>query len=99
MGGGTLFDYLAAAREEVRERHLSVVPSAANEAGTAVVGHDDVETQATVVARAAVEAPEPQAPIVQAAHRPVASEPQAPVITSTPVVMPVVYQGCAAVTV
>jgi|GEM_PF-13404 len=30
VGGGTLFDYLAAARREVQERHLSVVPSASD---------------------------------------------------------------------
>jgi len=82
MGGGTLFDYLAAAREEVRERHLSVVPSPEDEADTTVVGHGDIEAPTAVKAPEAPKA-EPQAPIVQAAHRPVAAEPQAPVITST----------------
>ena len=92
MGGGTLFDYLAAAREEVRERHLSVVPNPGDDADAPV---EDIAPSAGVSAVAATpvaeaEAPEAaevveQAPIVQTsrADREAASEPVAPVITSS----------------
>ena len=83
MGGGTLFDYLAAARQEVHERRLSVVPSPEDDAEAT----DDVEDAPQ--AALAVE----QAPIIEtgtaedatenepAGAQP-AEEPLAPVITA-----------------
>ncbi len=80
MGGGTLFDYLAAAREEVRERHLSVVPDPGDEADARV---EDIEPTAATEASQATEVVE-QAPIVETsrAEREATPEPHAPVITS-----------------
>ncbi len=78
MSGGTLFDYLAAARQEVRERRLSVVPSP--EDGPEASGN--VEDTA-----AAVEVE--QAPIVDAREEePPVEEPLAPVITAASTTKP-----------
>ena len=83
MGGGTLFDYLAAARQEVRERRLSVVPSPEDESEAATT------IEETATAALGVEQP----PIVEAGAAEVATknepsaadpveEPLAPVITA-----------------
>ena len=100
MGGGTLFDYLAAARQEVRERHLSVVPSpdgdpSGSEAdGTPVDANQASRVEAPV---AAVAEPPVEDVVEQSATADAedaeaapgedpAEEPLAPVITASSVV-------------
>ncbi|MEX1021950.1 MAG: hypothetical protein WD058_02275, partial [Dehalococcoidia bacterium] len=59
-GAGTLFDYLAAARREVQERHLSVVPPASDVDPSAPADEatsiEDVAIEATHIEETAIEA-------------------------------------------
>jgi len=79
MGGGTLFDYLAAARQEVRERHLSVVPSPESETGADADEAGNLEAP-TAEVKTPTEDVVAQEPIIEAAS---VEEPIAPVISSS----------------